>query len=188
MAERQREEVLNTVLAACIGARGTAASPETILRRGTIKPDVMAKLRGLRCAIEGKVADVANPKTVVLEDARRRVDQGVAHLAVAVVYPRHLRATAFAELPGAIDAATLEFALVIEAGIDRWQTGGVTEIVSALRRIHDEFVRDDVLLQAVGILTVGIEEVASAVLGNRGASDRLVGVLGVGDRPDAPTV
>lgn len=188
MAERQREEVLNTVLAACIGARGTDASPETILKRGAVKPDVMAKLRGLRCAIEGKVADVAHAKTRVLEDARGRVNQGIAHLAMGVVYPRHLRTTAFAALPQEIDQATLEFALVTDSGEEPWQIGGVSEIVGALRRIHEIIVRDEALHDAVGLLSIGIEEVADAVLGSKGTSDRLVTVLGVGDRPDAPAV
>jgi hypothetical protein len=188
VAERQREEVLNTVLAACIGARGTDASPETILRHGTIKPDVMAKLRGLRCAIEGKVADVAHAKTIALEDARGRVDQGIAHLAMAIVYPRSLRTTAFADLPDQIERTTLEFALVIESGAEPWQTGGVSEIVNSLRRLHEIIVRDDVLQEAVGLLTLGIEDVANAVLSSKGTTDRLITVLGVGERPDAPAV
>jgi hypothetical protein len=148
----------------------------------------MAALRGLRCAIEGKVADVQHAKAIVLEDARRRVDQGIAHIAMAVVYPRHLRTTDFAELPDAIDRAVLEFCLIIDAGPTPWQTGGVTEIVGALRRMHGVIVRDDVLQQAVDLLSIGIHEVANAVLGNRGASDRLVSVLGVGGRPDAAAV
>jgi hypothetical protein len=33
MSERHREEVLNTVLAACLGSRGANADPETIFKR-----------------------------------------------------------------------------------------------------------------------------------------------------------
>jgi hypothetical protein len=70
MAERHREEVLNTVLATCIGRRGVDADPETILRSGRSRPDVMAVMRGLRCAIEGKVADTQNAESVVVADAK----------------------------------------------------------------------------------------------------------------------
>jgi len=80
MQARHREEVLNTVLAACIAKRGVEADPETILQRGRTRPDVIAIFRGLRCGIEGKVADVPNAKEVVLADGRKRVEQGVAHL------------------------------------------------------------------------------------------------------------
>lgn len=188
MAARQREEVLNTVLAACIRARGTDAAPETILRGGAVKPDVMASVRGLRCAIEGKVEDVAYARIKVLEDARGRVDQGIAHLAIAVVYPKHLRTTEAARLFDEIGSATFEFTLVTDTGPDAWHTGGVSEILGELRRVHDIIVRDDVLQEAVGLLSVGIDEVADAVLSSRGASDRLVGVLGIGERPDAAAI
>lgn len=80
MGERHREEVLNTVLAACLGRRGVDADPETILQKGRSRPDVMAVMRGLRCAVEGKVADTPNADLVVLAQAKSRVDQGVAHL------------------------------------------------------------------------------------------------------------
>jgi len=188
MAARQREEVLNTVLAACIGARGTDASPETILRRGSIKPDVMAKLRGLRCAIEGKVADVPQAKTIVLDDAGRRVDQGIAHLAAGVVYPRHLRTTEFARLVDEMNRASFEFILVTDAGPGDWHVGGVSEMLGELRRAHEIIVRDDVLQRAVDLLNLGIQEVSDAVLVNRGTSDRLVQVLGIGGKPDAAAV
>jgi hypothetical protein len=188
VAARQREEVLNTVLAACIGARGMDASPETILRRGLIKPDVMATLRGLRCAIEGKTADVPHAKAVVLDDARRRVDQGIAHLAIGVVYPRHLRTTPFPQLPDEMSRAVLEFTFITDTGPGSWHTGGITEILGELRRAHDVIVRDDVLQQSVDLLDVGIREVADALFGSGGTCDRLIKILGVGGKPDAATV
>ena len=107
---------------------------------------------------------------------------------MAIVYPRHLRTTSFANLPDEMSRAALEFTLVIDAGSNPGHLGDVSEIVGALRRIHEVIVRDDVLQQAVDLLSVGIGEVANAVLSSRGASDRLIGVLGVGDRPDAAAV
>jgi hypothetical protein len=87
VAEKHREEVLNVVLATCLSGRGIEADPETILRRGRSRPDVIALFRGLRCGIEGNVADANQAKSVVLEDARERINQGIAHLAVAVEGP-----------------------------------------------------------------------------------------------------
>src|SRR5437660_565990 len=98
MAEKHREEVLNVVLATCLGNRGIDADPETILRRGRSKPDVIALFRGLRCAIEGKVADTNRAKAVVLADAQGRINQGIAHLAIAVVYPTAMRTIDFSRL------------------------------------------------------------------------------------------
>ena len=115
MSEKHREEVLNVVLATCLGNRGIEADPETILRRGRSKPDVIALFRGLRCAIEGKVADTPQAKAVVLADAKGRIDQGIAHLAIAVVYPTPLRKTRFNELQSELNRTTLEFSVLTDA-------------------------------------------------------------------------
>ncbi len=54
MAERHREEVLNVVLAECLGNRGTPADPETILRRGLINPcRALAARRRLELRYDG---------------------------------------------------------------------------------------------------------------------------------------
>lgn len=146
MPPRHREEVLNTVLAACLGRRGVEAHPETIMHHGRARPDVIAAFRGLRCAIEGKVADVAQARTIVAEDARKRGDQGVAHMAVGVVYPAPLRTTEFSGLPLAIGSAMLDFVVFTEAGPGDWRVGGINEMLEELRRAHETIVRDDVLL------------------------------------------
>ena len=49
--------------------------------------------RGLRVVIEGKFEDDPNAEQIVLEDARKRVRSGIAHIAAAVVYPISLRST-----------------------------------------------------------------------------------------------
>jgi hypothetical protein len=185
MAERHREEVLNTVLAACLGSYGADADPETILKRGRARPDVIANVRGLRCALEGKIADAAQAEATVLADAKRRIDQGIAHLAIAVVYPVALARVPFKNLPDELSRATLKFVVLTDAGEDTWHDGGINNIMAELRRAHDIIVRDDVLQAAVNTLQVGLAEVSSALLDNRGVCDRLVHVLGVGVRGDA---
>lgn len=185
---RHREEVLNASLATAISMHGMDADPETILKGGRARPDVIAKFRGLRCAIEGKVGDTSQSKAMAFDDAQGRVDQGIAHLAVAVCYPAALREAEFGQLVTAIGTTPLDFMVITEAGAGDWHRGGVAEILSELRRAHETIVRDDVLRQAVETLQVGLEEVSSALLDNVGACDRLISILGVGDKPDAANV
>jgi hypothetical protein len=143
-------------------------------------------MRGLRCAIEGKVADTANAEAIVLGDARKRLDQGVAHLAIAVVYPVNLRTTAFRDLPALLSSAKVKFCVITEAEADAskatWHEGAVNEILAELHRAHDVIVRDDILQQAVDTLNIGLTEVSHALLGNPGACDRLIKVLGIGTK------
>ncbi len=116
MTVRHREEVLNTVLAQVIVARGLNASPEAIRRGGTEKPDVLISFRGLRCVIEGKIADVANARGIVLKDAEGRVDTGLAQLAIAVVYEDALRKTPLPSLTAAMAASSYDFCICTEVG------------------------------------------------------------------------
>jgi hypothetical protein len=127
---RQREEVLNTVLAQVLIARGMSASPETIQSEGM--PDVIVPFRGLRCGLEGKLSDVANAKTVVAKQARNRVDTGIAHLAIAVVYPKALRTTPFSELQEAMSKAEFAFRVCTETGTRDWKGGTADDILQEL--------------------------------------------------------
>jgi hypothetical protein len=77
MAARQREEVLNPVLAEVIVTRGLHAIPEAIRRRDSHRPDVLISLRGLRCVIESNITDVGNAKAIVQNDATGRIDSGL---------------------------------------------------------------------------------------------------------------
>jgi hypothetical protein len=183
--DRHREEVLNTTLAACIQSRGINADPETILKRGRARPDVIANFQGLRCAIEGKVADTPQADSLVLSDARKRVEQGIAHVAIAVIYPDELRTVSFATLSKKMSEAVLTFCVLTEAGEAPWHTGGLDDILAELRRAHEILVRDDVLQQSVDTLNIGLAEVASALMNNTSACDRLIRVLGIGNKGNA---
>lgn len=185
MAGRRREEVLNTVLAACLSARGVKADPETILQQGRVRPDVIAISRGLRCALEGKLAGTAQAKARVSEDARKRIDQGVAHIAIGVVYPREMRSGDFSILSKEMSRARFEFLVLTESSEGVWGTGGVDDILAELRRAYEVIVQDDVLKQAVDTLSLGLSEVANALIGNKGTCDRLIKLLGVGGKSDA---
>jgi hypothetical protein len=151
-------------------------------------PDVIASFRGLRCVIEGKSGDVQNAREVVADDARKRVEQGVAHLAIAVVYPRELRTTPFAQLLAAMNAAVLDFMVYTENGPGDWRTGGVDAILEELRRAHETIVRDDAVTRAVQKLNLGIGVVANSLLNSAAVCDRLIEVLGIGEAEelDAP--
>lgn len=176
---RQREEVLNTVLAQVLIARGMSASPETIQSEGM--PDVIIPFRGLRCVLEGKLNDVSNAKAVVVKQAANRVETGVAHLAIAVVYPEALRTTPFAQLQDTMSQARLAFRVCTEAGMRDWKDGTADDILEELRRAHEEIIRDDVVRDAVTDLRVGLVGVSAALFSSPAACDRLIDLLGIGE-------
>jgi hypothetical protein len=181
LPSRQREEVLNVKLAECICDRGMAAAPENILNtsRARAMPDVIVSVSGLRCMIEGKMGDVQNARELVAKDARERVATGIAHLAVAVVYPAFLRQTPFMEVKGKLADATLDFLVCSEAMEGNWKQGKLDSILDELRRAHDALGADDVLNRSVKQLQAGMQDLVDVLSSHRAASIRLADLLGV---------
>ena len=180
MTTGRREEVLNTVLSEVIVAQGIDASPETIHRRGRARPDVFINFRGLRCAVEGKIADTPNAHDQVFNDATRRLEKGIAQIAIAVVYPQNLKYSPFRNLYNEIQSTQLDFCLLSELSTYTWQNGDVALILAGLRRSHDSLASDDAVRRAADELATSLEEVANVFLEDRATADRLIDTLGIG--------
>ena len=178
-----REEVLNVVLAQLLGERGVVSVPETIERwpmRGRRMPDVLVVFQGLRTVIEGKVGDQPDAEGQVLQDARSRVEQGIAHIAIAVLYPAPLRhAPSLDELKRQLHAAPLRVTVCSEAGEDGWTECDLDTLVGLLRRSVDQLIREDVVAEAVAALDAGVERLAQAISGAPAIIDRWADILGI---------
>jgi len=180
MAVRYREEVLNTMLATAIVARGLNATPESIRNHGRERPDVIIIFRGLRCVVEGKVEDVASARAVALTDAKSRVEKGIGHLGIAAVYASELREVAFPQLLAAINQSELDFSVCSERGPSPWRKGGVDDILDELRRAHETLARDDVVQEVAANLDAGLQSVAQILFDDAAICDRLIDLLGIG--------
>lgn len=182
---RHREEVLNVEFAMMLTQSGVSAAPEQVVqrsRRTRRMPDVLLDLLGLRCVIEGKYADASQARETVLTDARRRVEQGVAHLALALIYPSDLRAVDFVELREALRTATFTFAVVTFANFLRdptWEHGTLDDVLAVLRRSHQELLSDDVVSHAVETLQEGMAGLTRLITDHPSAADRLITVVGI---------
>jgi uncharacterized protein YqgV (UPF0045/DUF77 family) len=186
MAEhRNCEEAVNTQLAILISRYGVTADGETIHVHGKHRPDVLFQLRGLRGVIEGKFPDHPNAQSVVLEDARKRVKSGLAHIAAAVVYPAELRNAPTTKIVGALEKARLQYRIVAETHeSDTWFEGPPTSLMDALRRAQEALTKDDIVAQTAEALSTQLETVSRLWKGQAGASDRLSNILRIIISPD----
>ncbi len=157
---RHRQEVLNVLLAQLLQREGLVADPEVIVSRDGQRsmPDVLVNLRGLRTAIEGDFSDKPDVHDVLLQQTISRVDTGIAHIGVGVVYPADLRSEQFNLTPKALDRCRVEFALVSESQRrSEFAVGSPHDLAEALRRLHEDLGREDALTRAVAVLHAGIE-------------------------------
>jgi hypothetical protein len=176
--QRNREEVINTQLAILISTLGVTADAETIQVRGRYWPDVLFQLRGLRVAIEGKFADHPNAKEVVLEDARKRVRSGIAHIAAAAVYPLPLRTAPTTKIIDLLKTTQLKYRIVAETHETEWFEGSPALLMDALRRAQEALTKDDIVEETAKSLSMQLEGVAKLWEGKAGACDRLSEILG----------
>jgi hypothetical protein len=178
--QRNREEAVNTQLAILISTLGVTANAETIHFHGKHRPDVLFQLRGLRVVLEGKFADNAAADELALEDARKRVKSGIAHIAAAVIYPDELRSAPTTKLLETLEKANLRFRIIAETHeSDDWFEGTPASLMGSLRRAQEALTEDDIVAETAKSLSVQLEGVANIWIGQAGACDRLSALLGI---------
>jgi hypothetical protein len=184
---KRRQEVFNVLLAQLLQERGIVSAPEEVLQTAAEPsrkmPDVLVDYAGLRIAIEGEVDDQPNYAEKALESARKRVEQGIAHIGVAVIYAAGLRELDFALLMGKLAECELRIAVISEAGTTDYRRGNVDDLADMLRRTFGELVKEDVVAKAVQELEGGIDLFAGAVMNDTGTVGRLAQVLGIQELP-----
>jgi len=181
---RYREEVLNVLLAQLLNEQGIVSAPEQSLRQAAQArrvPDVLVLFRGLRTAIEGKVDDHPTAMNDVLRNARGRVEQGIAHIGVAILYPAALRQITFPLLKSELGKIKLRIAICSEAGEQGWTDGDTNYLGAMLRRTFDQLIEEDVVTQAVVALDAGVEMFAKAISASPAAIERSAELLGIGE-------
>jgi hypothetical protein len=179
-SQRNREEVINTQLAILISRLGVTADAETIHVHGKHRPDVLFELRGLRVVIEGKFADHTNAEQIVLEDARKRVRSGIAHIAAAAIYPNALRSTPTTKVLEKLQTAQLKYRIVAETHeTSDWYEGKPASLMDALRHAQEALTKDDIVEKTAKSLSARLEGVAKLWMGHHGACDRLSQILGL---------
>lgn len=179
MAFKHREESVNTQLALILSSMGVMAEAETLLFKGQHRPDVLFTLYGLRVAIEGKFSGQASAENKVLDDARNRVNNGVAHIAVAVIYPEPLRETPTMELGKRLAETVLRFQVISEfSAAGEWFEGAPAEMLAALRRIQSALAQDNLVEKIAKALSMRLEGIADLWSGQAGTCDRLSRLLG----------
>ncbi len=175
------------LLAQLLQQRGVVAAPENMIRHGVQQsrnmPDVIVNFRGLRLAIEGEVSNTQDAHNKAIHSAQRRVENGLVHIGVAVVYPAALRQVDFTKLQSALAESELSIAIITESNITEFMTGTVVALEQALRTAFEHLVQEDVVAEAVNQLDSAIEVFATALSSQEGTTQRIARVLGVLDAP-----
>ena len=195
-----RQEVLNVLLAQLLQERGMVAAPEQILRHrtGEVKlPDVLVDFQGLRLVIEAEFANVPGARERAYQKAQQRVEEGIAHIGVAVLYPAGLKGEAYEAQKSELARARMQFAVLTEVSItpfpqlelfpvsDKapWFTGTLDQLIESLGRCYDQLVKDETLTRAVALVEASVDWFVLALSSQPASVERLGDVVGIGCLP-----
>jgi len=191
MSDGYRQEVFNVLLARLLQERGVIAAPETILKTDFTSerrmPDVIVSFYGLRLVIEGEVSDNPYAEERALTSVRKRVEEGIAQIGVAVVYPASLRTVPYPQLESALAKSELRLCVVTESGESKMGVGDVDYLENALRTAFEQLIKEDVVKQAVAVLDSGVESFAGILSDKDGSLIRIAEILGIQELPDRET-
>jgi hypothetical protein len=179
---QSREEVMNVLLGVCINDSGMSAEAENVESNAIGRralPDVVVSYQGLRCSVEGKWADANNARQIVAGQARDRIQTGIAHIALAVIYPSALRAVPLVNKKQELLAARLQYCLCTELSEGDWREGDVAAIQDDLRRAQHLMATDDIVTKAVAELQAGMFGLVTVLADNPATCDRLADILSV---------
>ena len=177
---RVREEVINTYLAQVVTELGVVANAETVLSRGQHRPDVLFQLRGLRVVIESKVGDTQSATVSALNDAKERVQNNIAHIAVAVVYPTKIATTPSNEIYDKLKETKLKYSVVSENSTTAsWTTGTPADMMESVRRAQEMLAKNVLVEKTASRLSIHLENIAALWKGQTGPCENLADLLGM---------
>jgi len=179
-----REEVINVVLAQILEQHGIISAPETILKASLgmkrRMPDVLVYFRGLRLIIEGKVEDAINAEESALNSARQRVEEGLAHIGMAVVYPSALRKLkGLSQLKSNLQEKQIKVAIVSESGETGFTSANIKQLIDKLYQTFDQLIEEDVVKRATAILAEAVDAVAPVFAAIPGFPEEAARILGI---------
>lgn len=136
----------------------------------------------------GKLDDAPGAESQVLKDASGRVEEGIAIISIAVLYPSWLRQLPSVETFRTELANTqLKIAICSEAGQQGWMEYDLNYLADVLRRTFEQLVKEDVVTQAVEALEAGVHRFAQAIASPPAAIDRCAQILGIGEADQEAT-
>ena len=186
MSADYRQEVLNVILAQLLQDRGIVSVPEGIIKSIDNRrrmPDVLVDFLGLRMMIEGEVSDQRDAEERALKSAQRRVEEGLAHIGLAVIYPEFLRSVPFEQLKDTLADSPLKVAATSEAGISGLTSGNVEHLIDMLYKTYEQLTEEDVVAQAVAIIDAAVEKAAAVLRYSPAFPEAAAQILGIRELP-----
>ncbi len=185
--EEVREEVLNVLLAQLLEKQGVVSLPEVLKKlpdKSRRMPDILVDFQGLRTIIEGKIYDSEHSREEVHKQTYKRVNEGLAHIGIAVLYPSNIRqGDTLSILSDLISRRMLEIQIITEAGAEEWSKCHLRDLGDILRRTFEQLAEEDIVGKTAAELDAGVTAFAQATAANTPLMKHCAEILGIWELP-----
>ena len=175
-----REEVLNVKLAELLSRSGLLSVPESILKRSAGKrmPDItVGDYWGVRVILEGRIGNKSAIFRQLERDCERRIEEGLAAIVIAIIYPPELRHSEWEQLEQDLQEKIFQIKVFSEAGAGIWSGSDFEGLSAVLRRAYETLVNEDVVSASVEELKESIELASRELSKSPGTAGRLRRIL-----------
>lgn len=174
-----REEAFNTKLADVLSKSGILYIPESIFRKLKHRrlPDIFAQYWGIRVVLEARFVKNKQEKKKLENDCLKRIEDGLAVIAVGIIYPMDLRFADWESVENAIRHSKLLIRMFSENGSGEWFTSDLRGLSEMLRICYESLVNEDVVNTTVDELKQSIEMVSMDLSSSAGTDGRLKELL-----------
>jgi hypothetical protein len=147
-------------------------------------PDVIiGEYAGNRIVLEGKVERQGVEESLD-EACRNRVEEAIAAICIGVIYPMELRDSPWEIIDRALGSSVLKIKVYTATREIDWAESDLNGLAEVLRRGYETLISEDIVENAVTLLSNTIESCVGALAAYRGTEGRLREILVVPKSPD----
>jgi hypothetical protein len=144
-------------------------------------PDItIANLFGVRVVIEGKIGSGGPIQYTLAEQAKKRIEDGIAPLCIAVLYPNSLRTVvSLKDLKINLERTSFSVAAFWSNDHIDWTNQTVDGLTEILRRSYGLLVSEDIVAESVNEIEEVIESCAESMASVPSIPHRIRTLLGI---------
>lgn len=155
---KHREEVFNIKLADVLQERGIDADPERI--ENNKKPDIIISIDGLRIILEGKF-NIGSNETILKDQCKKRLEQGLSHIVMGVLYPSDLKNIEFTDIINAFENMKMTVYVFYDGENKTYENIGINELKTTITHQKNNVIVDATFDCIISALMETMEKVSS---------------------------
>lgn len=145
-SQRYILDEVNTQFSLLLSRLGNLTNAGSFFIKNGQHPVILLDVRGLRVVVSTNFFDHTVAETVVSEDIRSLVSNGIAHIAVAVIFPKTFCEISSEKILGELEKSKIRYQILTEFRENKtWLEGTPASLIVAILRAQESLVKDNLV-------------------------------------------